>query len=294
MREVVQYVIDGLSLGSLYALFALGIGVIFGIMQLINFAHGELIMVGGYVLVFVASPSTAVRIVVLLLVVVVLALAMERAAFRPARGAAADTLLVTSFAVSFLLQSVAILTIGALPRTAGILPSLNESFEVWGFPIRKLDVLTVAVTATLLVALVVFFDRTRLGVQMRAAAENFRMARALGVRANTVIATAFAISGLLAGVAALILIAQTGLVQPTIGLAPVLAAFIATIIGGLGSLAGAVLGGYLLGGITVALQAALPLSLRPYREAFVFAAVVVVLILRPQGLLASRAASGQP
>jgi branched-chain amino acid transport system permease protein len=123
---------------------------------------------------------------------------------------------------------------------------------------------------------------------MRAAAEDFRMARALGVRANTVIATAFALSGLLAAVAALILVAQTGLVSPSMGLAPVLAAFIATIIGGLGSLSGAVLGGYVVGGLTVALQALLPLSLRPYRDAFVFGAVVLVLILRPQGLISSK------
>jgi branched-chain amino acid transport system permease protein len=290
MKEVVQYIIDGAALGSLYALFALGIGLIFGIMNLINFAHGELIMVGGYVLVYVSSPATPVRVLVMLLVVVALALAMERVAFRPVRHARADTLLVTSFAVSFFLQSLAIVTVGALPKSVGILSGLNESFQIGDYAIRKLDVFTVAVTAVLLVALVAFLERTPLGVQMRAAAEDFRMARALGVRANTVVATAFALSGFLAGVAALILVAQTGLVSPTMGLAPVLAAFIATIIGGLGSLSGAVLGGYLLGSLTVGLQAMLPLSLRPYRDAFVFAAVVLVLILRPQGLISSRAA----
>ena len=290
MREVVQYTIDGLALGSLYALFALGIGLIFGIMNLINFAHGELVMVGGYSLVYLSSSSTPIRVGAMLAIVVVLALAMERVAFRPVRGARADTLLVTSFAVSFLLQSVAIVTVGALPKSAGILRGLNESFEVAGFPIRKLDVFTVAVTAFLLVSLVLFLGRTPIGVQMRAAAEDFRMARALGDRATTGIATAYALSGLLAGVASLILNTQTGLVSPTIGLAPVLAAFIATIIGGLGSLSGAVLGGYVLGGMTVALQAALPLSLRPYRDAFVFGLLVLVLILRPQGLIASKSA----
>ena len=110
----------------------------------------------------------------------------------------------------------------------------------------------------------------------------------MGVQANTVIATAFALSGLLAAVASMFLVAQTGIVEPSMGLAPALAAFIATIIGGLGSVPGAVLGGYLLGAITVALQVALPLNLRPYRDAFVFAAVIAILILRPQGLLVSR------
>jgi len=286
MTEAIQYVIDGISLGSLYALFALGIGLIFGIMQLINFAHGELIMIGGYVLVFTSAAVTG-RVLLVLGIVILFALAMERAAFRPVRGASLETLLVTSFAVSFLLQNLAIVTIGGLPRSARV-PGLAGSFEIGGFPVRTLDLVTIGLTAFLLVALSLFLGKTRLGVQMRAAAENFRMARALGVRANTVIATAFAISGLLAAVASVILVAQTGIVQPTIGIAPVLAAFIATIIGGLGSLTGAVLGGYVLGGITVALQVMLPAALSPYREAFVFAAVVAVLIVRPQGLLGSR------
>ena len=287
MNQTLHYVVDGISLGSLYALFALGIGLIFGVMQLINFAHGELIMIGGYVLVF-ATGALPGRVLILLAIVVLFALAMERVAFRPVRGASLETLLVTSFAVSFLLQNLAILTIGGLPRSVQVLPGLTGTFSIAGFQVRTLDVVTICLTAVLLASLTLFLGRTRLGVQMRAAAENFRIARALGVRANTVIATAFAISGFLAGVASIILVAQTGIVQPTIGLTPVLGAFIATIIGGLGSLTGAVLGGYVLGAITVALQVLLPATLRPYREAFVFVAVVVVLILRPQGLLGSR------
>jgi branched-chain amino acid transport system permease protein len=285
-----QYVVDAFSLGSLYALFALGIALVFGVMQLINFAHGELIMVGGYALVLIGGGSPALTIVAMLIVVVVLALALERVAFRPARGADAETLLVTSFAVSFLLQSLATLTLGALPRGASVLQGLNRPIDVAGLNIRGLDLVTVGATVVLVAGLAVFL-KTRLGVQMRAAAENFRMARLLGVASNKVIAMSFAMSGLLAGVAAVILVAQTGLVTPTIGVAPVLAAFIATIIGGIGSLTGAVLGGYALGAVTTALQAALPLELRSYRDAFVFVVVVAVLILRPQGLLAPRAAT---
>jgi branched-chain amino acid transport system permease protein len=287
MSQVAQYTIDGISLGSLYALFALGIGLIFGIMQLINFAHGELIMIGGYVLVFALAP-TPIRVLVVVLIVIFFALAMERVAFRPIRGASLETLLVTSFAVSFFLQNLAILTIGGLPRSARVLPALTGTVSIGGFPFRLLDLVTIAVTAVLLIALVLFLGKTRLGVQMRAAAENFRMARALGVRANTIVATAFAISGLLAAVASVFLVAQTGVVRPTMGLAPVLGAFIATIIGGLGSLSGAVLGGYLLGALTVALHVGLPPALNPYRDAFVFAAVVAILIVRPQGLLGKR------
>jgi branched-chain amino acid transport system permease protein len=284
----IEYTINGLSLGSLFALFSLGIGLLFGIMRLINFAHGELIMIGAYGLTFIVSPPWPIRIVIVLGLVVVAAVAMERVAFRHVRGADPDTLLVTSFAISFLLQNLAILLFGALPRSVAVYPALTDSVHVGTYVIPTLDIVTVGVTAVLLISFGAFINRTRIGVQMRAAAENFTMARLLGVRANTVIATAFALSGLLAGVAAFILVEQTGIVQPTIGVSPVLAAFVATILGGLGSLTGAVVGGYFLGGLTVALQALLPLTLRSYRDAFVFGIVLLVLVLRPQGLLVHR------
>ena len=133
-----------------------------------------------------------------------------------------------------------------------------------------------------------FLTRTRIGVQMRAAAEDFRMARLLGVRANRVIATAFAISGLAAALAAFVLVAQTGTVSPTMGLSPVLVGFVAMVLGGMGSLRGAVLGGYVLGVVTVALQSYLPLEMRFYRDAFAYTVVILVLLVRPQGLVVAR------
>ena len=289
MRQVVQFVIDALSVGSLYALLALGIALVFGIMGLINFAHGELIVASGYTLALVSAGSDVVRIVPVILVAVALALLLERIAFRPLRGARPDTMLVASFAVSFFLQSLAILIFGSLPRSTGVLLGLSAPIDVFGYPVRKLDVLTVAVTAVMLSLLVVLLRKTNIGIQMRASAENFNMARLLGVRANRVIAFAFALSGLLAAVATVILVAQTGLVGPTMGATPLLAAFVATIVGGLGTLTGAVLGAYVLGGVTVLLQVTLPESLRPYRDAFVFIALVGILVARPQGLLGAAA-----
>jgi branched-subunit amino acid ABC-type transport system permease component len=285
---VIQDAIDAVALGSLYALFALGVAVIFGIMRLVNFAHGELIMAGGYAIVLIPLPAPLL-IPVTILIVVALALAMERVAFRPVRNASAATLLITSFALSFLLQNLAALTWGSLPRTTDFASGLSNSFTVGSIEIQKLDVVTVVVTLGLLVAVGFFFRRTTLGVQMRAAAEDFRMARVLGIRANTVIAASFALSALLAAAAAILLTAQTGTVSPTIGVNIVLVAFVATIVGGLGSLRGAVLGGFLIGALTVTLQATLPLDLRPYRDAFVFAAVLAILVVRPQGLLPARA-----
>ncbi|MEX0865344.1 MAG: branched-chain amino acid ABC transporter permease [Acidimicrobiia bacterium] len=288
MREVLQVTIDALSIGSMFALFSLGIALVFGIMGLINFAHGELIMAGGFVLLITIGIATPVRVLAVLVVTVVLALIMERAAFRPVRGAPADTLLVTSFAVSIFLQSLAILIFGSLPTSVGIFLNLSAPVSIFGYQVRGLDLLTISVTAVLLVGLVLFLKRTSAGIQMRAAAENFTMARLLGVKANRVVALAFAMSGFLAGVAAIMFVAQTGLISPTAGLSPVLAAFVATIIGGLGTLTGAVLGGYALGAITVLLQVTLPEDLRPFRDAFVFFALVIILLVRPQGLLGRR------
>jgi branched-chain amino acid transport system permease protein len=287
---VLQNGIDAISLGAVYALAALGIGLIFGIMRLINFAHGELIMVGGYALFFLGHPPWPLLIAGVLAVVIVFALVMERVAFRPVRGANPATLLVTSFAVSFFLQNLAILIFSSRPKAVALSPIFTEFFSVGGLRIAKLNVLIVLVTILLLTGLAVFLKKTPLGVQMRAAAEDFGMARMLGVRANTVIATAFAISGLLAGAAALLLEAQTATLTPTMGLNPVIIAFVATVIGGMASLPGAVLGGFTLGCLTVALQAALPLEFRAYRDAFAFGVVIAILVFRPQGLIVARTA----
>jgi branched-chain amino acid transport system permease protein len=283
-----QHVIDAITLGSQYALYALGIALIFGIMGLINFAHGELIMVGAYTIALISHPTWPVLIVTTIGIAIAFALAMERVAFRPLRGANPATLLIASFAVSYLLQNLAILIEGSAPKGTSPSQWLSESFTIGSVSIPKLDPVTVGVTLLLLVALGLFLARTRMGVQMRAAAEDFRMARILGVKANTVIATAFAISGLLAGVGAYLLVVQTGEVSPGMGSNPVLYAFVATVLGGMGSLRGAVLGGYVLGAIFEILQAKLPGSLASYRDAFAFAAVIVILLFRPQGLIVAR------
>jgi branched-chain amino acid transport system permease protein len=285
MTIIVQHIIDALTLGSIYALLGLGIALVFGIMRLINFAHGELIMVSAYLLVLVGDPPWPVLILLALAVPVIFGLLMERIAFRPVRGASEATLLVTSFAVSFLLQNLALLIFGATPRTHQISTVLGESFTVAGLTVPKLSVVTIVATMVLLGGLSVFFARSRLGIQMRAAAEDFTMARILGVRANVVIASAFGISGALAGVAALLLVAQSGTATPTMGVSVILIAFVGTVLGGMGSLPGAVLGGFLLAAMSVALDAYLPGGLRVYRDAFAFGAVILVLLYRPQGLI---------
>lgn len=290
---VAQNAIDAIAYGALYALFALGIALIFGVMQLVNFAHGELIMAAGFTLFLLQRLPWPAQAGIAVLTAIAAALAMDRIGFRPVRGKNPATLLVTSFAISYFLQNLAYMIFGAVPKAINFLPGLSSAWFVGSITIPKLSVVIVAVTVGLLVVLAGFLSRTKLGLQMRASAENFDMARLCGVRANTVIAAAFAISGLLAGVASLLLVAQTGQVTTTMGVNVILFAFVATILGGMGSLAGAVLGGFLVGALTIVLQAFLPLELRPYRDAFVFAAVFVTLVVRPGGLILAPSTQGR-
>ena len=291
MTTAIQILINAFSVGAFYALLALGIALIFGIMDLINFAYGELMMIGGYALVFLAGWPVVLMLAGTVTVVVMAALLMDRVAFRPVRGADPTTLLVTSFALSYLLQNLAILIFGAYPKTTPVGSGISQVFFVGTVAINELDLIIVAVVVILIAGLTQLIRRTGLGIQMRAAAEDFGMARALGVRADRIVAVSFALSGVLAAVAAYFLVAQTGSVSPLFGVNPVLVAFIATILGGLGSLAGAVIAGFGLGAITVLFQEFLPAALVNYRNAFVFVVVLLTLIWWPEGLIPQRARS---
>ncbi len=285
MEILLQTLIDAISLGSLYALLALGLALVFGIMNLINFAHGDLITLGGYTLFFLAGMPLVGAIVAVIMVVIILALGMDRIAFRPVRKANPTTLLVTSFGVSFLIQNLVILTIGPLPKAVGLPTDLLVPISILGLEIAKLNLITLAVTVFLLVALVMLLQKSALGIQMRAAAEDFTTARLMGIKADKVIAAAFALCGLLAGVVSVLWIGQMGTVNPVMGVEPTVMAFTAIVIGGMGSLPGAALGGFLVGFITIALQAWLPLDIRVYRQAILFAIVIIFLLTKPGGLM---------
>jgi branched-chain amino acid transport system permease protein len=283
-----QLIVDALSSGGILALFALGIALIFGVMGLINFAHASLIVVTGYTLLYLDDLPVVLSLAGAVLAAMAVALATERITFRPLRGASEVTLLVASFAVFYLIQNLVLVIVGGLPRSVSVLGFVRGSVMLGDVRVSKLSLVTIAVTAALLIALAAFLKRTTFGLQMRAAAEDFAMVRLLGVRADSVIAWSFGLSGLLAGVGAVLFVAETGTLTPDMGFNLVLFAFVATIIGGLGSLWGAVLGAFILGALTAVLQDVLPLDVRPYRDAFVFAAVIVMLIALPHGLAGTR------
>jgi branched-chain amino acid transport system permease protein len=289
LTNVAQNVVDALALGSIYALFALGIALVFGVLRLVNLAHGEIITAAGFALVITDGWPWWARIVAALLAGVIVSGLMHRLVFRPLEGVPAMTLMVASLALSYLLQSLALQWQGPRPRGVKELPLLSDSVTILDVQISALSLVSVLVTVLLLAALVALLRSTDFGLRIRAAAEDFTMARMLGIQADRVVLVAFGIAGVLAALGGVLLVSQTGTVSPTIGLNVVLFGLIACVVGGLGTLGGAVLGGFLIGSASVALQATLPLELRPYRDAFVFGAVFLVILFRPEGLIRSNA-----
>lgn len=300
MDALLQFAFDALSLGSLYALGALGIALIFGVMRLVNFAHGDVIAFSVFALLWPSTDAVAVvfagNLPWFLLIPFVLAtggaisVLSELVVFRRFRRANPATMMIASFALGFVIRYFLLMLFTSRPKSISLLPALSQPVEILGARIPLLQIITILVTIAVLFALTSFLRRTRFGLEMRASAENFTMARMLGVRANRVIMGAFALSGVLAAAVALILGSQTGTANIMMGANVMLMAFIATVIGGMGSLAGAVLAGFLLGAVATLLQDVLPHDARAFRDAFVYGAVILVLIFRPQGLMSSQAA----
>jgi branched-chain amino acid transport system permease protein len=299
MSEIVQNVIDALSTGSIYALVALGVGLLFGILRLINFAQGDFITVGCYALI-VPSADVAARVLIgdwswpllivsIGLIVVIVALLADALVFRRLRSATPPTLMIASFTLSYLIQNAILLSYGTRPKAINLWPDLNSPILLGGLRIPLLQIITIVVTLTLLVILSLFLKRTVVGMQMRACAEDFRMAQFLGVRGNVVIGLAFAISGILAAAVSLLYLAQTGTISDAMGVPLALYGFVAVVIGGMGSLAGSVIGGFFVGILVTMLQAYLPPDLRSFRDAFAFCVVLLVLLVRPSGIIRTRA-----
>jgi branched-chain amino acid transport system permease protein len=285
MTVLGQNLIDALALGSLYALIALGITLVYTVMGMMNFAHGEFIMLAAYALFVFAGLPFGAAVGCALLTGIAIALLAERVAFRPVRSADLSAQLVTSLAVAAILQNVVTAAVAARPQSVATPAAISASTSIGAISVPNLEFVTLGLTAIVLAGLGWLLYRTRTGLAMRAAAENFEMARLLGVRADRLIAVAFAISGALAATVGVLIVLQTGQVSSTMGLTPVLVGFVAVVIGGFGRIFGAVIGGLLLGALSSLLGVYLPEGLVPFRDAIVFTVPVLILIFRPHGLL---------
>ena len=290
MDIILQQLLNAVALGGTYALLALGLATVFSVMGLINFAHGELMTATGYGIFFgiMTGFPFVLSLAMGVALAVVLALSMERVAFRPIRRASPTIMLLTSFAVSTILHTLMQNLISARPKAIPIPDMLAGAVAIGSHQIGVIQVLSILIAGISLIALMLFFRMTLLGIGMRAAAEDFDVARLMGLNANRVIALAFAISGVLAGVAGILWLFQRGSVDPLMGFVPVLKAFIAVVLGGMGSLVGAVAGGFILGVVEVLLRAFLPDALLSYRDAISLSIVIAILYFYPDGLIPRR------
>lgn len=286
---LIQQAINAISIGSLYALMAIGLAMVYGILRLINFAHGDLIMVGSYATLFLTFAHVPFWIAALAGIAVagLTGLIMERVAYRPIRGAQDVSMLLTSFAVTIFLENLGILLFNPSSRPFSAPTLLNSALSIGPLRVNSVDIIAIVVAGILLILLTFFITRTETGTSMRAVSQDLLASRLMGININRVFVFAFGIGSLLAGVVGILWSTRVGKIDPLMGFYPVLKAFVASVIGGLGSLPGAVLGGYILGILEILLQGILPSFLTPFRDAFVFGILIVLLLFRPNGLLGS-------
>jgi branched-chain amino acid transport system permease protein len=284
-----QTIVDAVGLGAVYALMAVGIGLVFGVLRLVNFAYGQLVMVGAYTIAFTAGWPVAASIAACFVVVVALSVVMDRVLFRPLRGQSPAVMLVATFAVAFMLQAAALLIDirdGTIGEIATSIASFNQAIVVAGVEVRKITIASVVVAAAALGLLALLLARTTIGLHMRAAAADFGTARLLGVRASRVIAFAVVLSGLLAATVAVILTVQNPFVGPDFALRETIVVLVGVVVGGIDRLWTATLGGFAIGFATGVINGVLPTDKSVYLPSAVFALVILVLLVRPAGLFA--------
>lgn len=282
--NIVEQLINGLRTGSIYALIALGYTMVYGIAKMINFAHGDIIMVGAYSLyVFygILGLPAAAAIILSIVVCAVLGVLIEKVAYKPLRNAQPLAVLITAIGVSFLLQNLALLIFKATPIPFGSIIKV-PSVKIAGIHISGITIVTLVVTIISMIALTLFINKTKAGRAMRAVSEDKGAAELMGISVNRTISMTFAIGSALAAVAGLLFICQYESLQPTLGALPGIKAFVAAVLGGIGSVPGAMLGGIILGIIESISKAYISTQLA---DAIVFGVLVIVLLVKPSGLL---------
>ncbi|MFV0342340.1 MAG: branched-chain amino acid ABC transporter permease [Anaerocolumna sp.] len=284
MESIIEQIINGMRSGSIYALIALGYTMVYGIAKMINFAHGDIIMVGAYTLyVSIEKLKMPVWLAVITTIVVcaVLGILIERIAYKPLRKAPSLAVLITAIGMSFLLQSVALLIFNANPITVKSIITI-KAVTIGGVTITGTTMVTLIVTFICMVALTFFINKTKAGSAMRAVSEDKDAAQLMGINVNKTISMTFAIGSALAAVAGIMFVCQFQSIKPTLGALPGIKAFVAAVLGGIGSVPGAMIGGILLGIIESVSKAYISTELA---DAIVFGVLVLVLLVKPSGLL---------
>ena len=287
MDIFLQQLANALCVGSLYALLAIGYTMVYGVLRLINFAHGEIFMMAMYIVFYGVGLFTLpwyISFTLTVLITALLGVLSERLAYRPLRNAPRISVLISAIGVSYFLQNLATVVFGGRPLTFPQIPLFTDIITIGTVRMQRMGILVPIITVVLLMALLFLIKRTRTGLAMRAVARNYDAARLMGIDLNRTIAITFFIGSALAGVGAIMWGMKYPQISPTVGSMPGIKCFIAAVLGGIGNMAGAVLGGLLLGFVEIMLVAFFP-ALSGYRDAFAFVLLIVVLLVKPAGLL---------
>ena len=285
MELILTTLINGLSLGGIYAMIALGYTMVYGIAKMLNFAHGDIIMVGAYMIfVFMSFGNPLIAILLSVVCCELLGITVEKVAYKPLRGASPLAVLITAIGVSYLLQSLAQIIFGSNTKMVTVYEF--GTVKLFGVVVQVASLVTLAVTVVVMVALTLFIKYTRLGRAMIAVSEDKGAAQLMGINVNSVITVTFAIGSALAALAGLFYLLKAPTVSPTLGAMPGIKAFTAAVIGGIGSVPGAMLGGILLGMVEIIAGKISVIS--PYTDAIEFAILIVLLLVRPTGFLGKK------
>ena len=300
LQANLPFILAGISVGGQYALIAIGYTMVYGILRLINFAHGDVFMVAGLVMVYTtAALPIYISIPIVLVATVLLGLLIERVAYKPLRSAPRMSVMISAIGVSYLLQNCALYFTGGLPQVYPEIPFLSRSVTIFGATTKMVTVITPILTIILVVLLVLLINHTKIGMAMRAVSKDFETSQLMGVRINSVISVTFAIGCFLAAVGSLLYFTNYTSVIPTSGAMPGLKAFVAAVFGGIGSIPGAVVGAFIIGiaenlikGLDIILfklgVIAAPAGLATFSDAFTFALLIVILAVKPTGLFGEK------
>ena len=287
MQGLLPYLINGVSVGGQYALIAIGYTLVYGILRLINFAHGDVFMVAGLIMVYSsATMPMYLSIPLVLILTVILGFTIERAAYKPLRTAPRMSLMISAIGVSYLIQNLAFYFTGGLPQpVTNPIPWISENVTIFGESTKRVTLVTPVLTALLVVALVYFINHTKIGMGMRAVSKDFETAQLMGIKINSVISMTFVVGSFLAAVGAMLYFTNYPSVAITSGGMPGLKAFVAAVFGGIGSIPGAVVGAFLIG---ISEELIKGLGYSTFSDAFTFALLIVVLCVRPTGLFGEK------
>ena len=276
------YVLSGISVGGQYALIAIGYTMVYGILRLINFAHGDIFMVAGILMVYAMTAMPVYLAAPLVIIAtVILGFLVERVAYKPLRSAPRMSVMISAIGVSYLLQNLVFYITGGLPKVYPTLPWISDIISVFGINTSRVTVITPILTVVLVLCLVTLIKRTKLGMAMRAASRDFETARLMGIQINTVISMTFIIGSFLAAIGSILFFSTFSNVTPTVGAMPGLKAFVAAVFGGIGSIPGAVVGAFVIGICESLIKG---MGWTTYSDAFTFALLIVILTVKPTGL----------